>query len=42
MIGILLLTGTTAMNCIVQGTIVGTILFGAVCYKIIPKPLNFK
>lgn len=35
-------TSTIAINAITQGVLVSTILFGAIAYEIIPKPLKFK
>lgn len=33
------LTATTAINTIVQASVLSTIIFGAVAYKRIPKPI---
>lgn len=40
--GVVSLTATTTINIITQGIVVSTILFGAIEYKKIPKPLKFK
>lgn len=36
------MTATTAINCIVEGAVLGTIVFGAIAHKKIPKPIKRK
>ena len=36
------MTATTAINCIVEGAVLGTVIFGAIAHKKIPKPIKRK